>query len=129
MSWLPKLHREFRIPGDPDKLSHDLVSELRHHGVTVQSHYPGSRIIASVLRPMSMSGGQQLRVDFRPVAKGEVEAVVESRFRFPGVDFTHENEKNIAIVEELLHRMSGMPHAAVAAAAMQAGAPGAVPAA
>jgi hypothetical protein len=124
MSWLPKLHREFRVSGDPDKLSHDLVSELRHHGVTVQSHYPGSRIIGSVLRPMSMSGGQQLRVDFRPVAKGEVEAVVESRFRFPGVDFTHENEKNVAIVEDLLHRLAGTPHAAVMASAMQARAQG-----
>ena len=125
MSWLPKLHREFRIPGDPDKLSHDLVSELRHHGVTVQSHYPGSRIIGSVLRPMSMSGGQQLRVDFRPIARGEIEAVVESRFRFPGVDFTHENEKNVAIVEELLQRLSGLPPAAVAAAAMRGDATGA----
>lgn len=113
MSWLPKLHREFRVHGDPDRLSHDLVSELRHHGVTVQSHYPGSRIIASVLRPISMSGGQQLRVDFRPIARGEVEAVVESRFRFPGVDFTHENEKNINLVDELLHRMADAPLAAV----------------
>ena len=114
MSWLPKLHREFRVQADPDKLSHDLVSELRHHGVSVQSHYPGSRIIASVLRPMGMSGGQQLRIDFRPLAKGEVEAVVESRFRFPGVDFTHENEKNVGIVDELLHRFA--PTAAPAAA-------------
>ena len=106
MSWLPKLHREFRVQADPDRLSHDLVSELRHHGVSVQSHYPGSRIIASVLRPMGMSGGQQLRIDFRPLARGEVEAVVESRFRFPGVDFTHENEKNVGIVDELLRRFA-----------------------
>jgi hypothetical protein len=106
MSWLPKIHREFRVQGDPDKLSHDMVSELRHHGVSVQSHYPGSRICASILRPMGMSGGQTLRIDFRPVARGEVEAVVESRFRFPGVDFTHENEKNIALVDELLRRFS-----------------------
>ena len=114
MSWLPKLHREFRVQADPDRLSHDLVSELRHHGVSVQSHYPGSRIIASVLRPMGMSGGQQLRIDFRPLARGEVEAVVESRFRFPGVDFTHENEKNVGIVDELLRRFA--PTAAPAAA-------------
>ena len=106
MSWLPKLHREFRIQADPDKLSCDLVSELRHHGVSVQSHYPGSRIVASVLRPMGMSGGQQLRIDFRPVSRGDVEVVVESRFRFPGVDFTHENEKNVAIVDELLQRFA-----------------------
>jgi hypothetical protein len=109
MSWLPKLHREFRVLGDPDKLSHDMVCELRHHGMSVQSHYPGSRIVASVLRPMGMSGGQQLRIDFRPVARNVVEAVVESRFRFPGVDFTHENEKNLAIVDELLQRFGAPP--------------------
>ena len=107
MSWLPKLHREFRVKGDPDKLSHDICCELRHHGVSVQSHYPGSRIVASVLRPMGMSGGQQLRIDFRPLGGGEVEAVVESRFRLPGMDFTHENEKNVALVDELLRRFSG----------------------
>jgi hypothetical protein len=106
MSWLPKLHREFRVQGDPDRLSHDLVSELRHHGLTVLSHYPGSRVIASVLRPMAMSAGQTVRVDFRPQAEGVTEAIVESRFRFPGMDFTGENEKNVALIEELLTKPS-----------------------
>jgi hypothetical protein len=116
MSWLPKLHREFRVQGDPDRLSHDLVSELRHHGMSVQSHYPGSRIICSVLRPMAMSGGQQVRVDFRPLENGAVEAVVESRFRFPGMDFTGENEKNITLIDELLHRLAASGPRPVAAA-------------
>ena len=106
MSWLPKLHREFRVHGDPDKLSHDICGELRHHGVSVQSHYPGSRICATVMRPMGMSGGQTLRVNFRPLGGSEVMAVVESRFRLPGMDFTRENEKNVALVDELLRRFA-----------------------
>ena len=106
MSWIPKLHREFRIQGDADRLSHDLVSELRHHGVTVLSHYPGSRVIASVLRPRGMSAGQTVRVDFRPQGSDGMEVVVESRFRLPGVDFTHENEKNVVLIDDLLQRLS-----------------------
>ena len=116
MSWLPKLHREFRIKCDPESISHDLVSGLQHQGVTVQSHYPGSRIVASVLRPMSMTAGQQIRVDFRQVAHGEVDAVVESRFNFPGPDFTHENEKNVAIVVDLLKRLCAAPELEATAA-------------
>ena len=62
---------------------------------------------------MSMTAGQQLRVDFRPVAKGEVDAVVESRFNFPGPDFTHENEKNVGIVVDLLTRLCAAPEGEV----------------
>ena len=102
MSWVPRLHREFRVSGDPDNLSHDLVAELPRRGISIQQHYPGSRICGSIFRPMSLSGGQQLRIDLHPIDGGEVEAVVESKFRFPGVDFTHENEKNVALVEALL---------------------------
>ncbi len=114
MSWLPKLHREYRAYGDPDRLSHDICCELRHHGVSVQSHYPGSRICATVLRPMGMSGGQHLRIDFRPIGGGGVMAVVESRFRLPGMDFTRENEKNVELVDTLLQRFAE-PAPAVAA--------------
>ena len=104
MSWLPKLRKEFRITGDPDDMSHDLVSELPRRGLSIQSHHPGSRICASILRPMSLSGGQVVRIDLHPVDGGEVEAMVESKFKFPGVDFTHENEKNVSLVEELLRK-------------------------
>ncbi len=105
MSFLPKIHKEIHVPCDPDRLSHDLASELKAHGVSVQEHYPGSRIIGWVFRPLSFSAGQQVRVDFRPI-DGMCEAVLQSRFLWPGVDFTHENQRNIDLLESLLTKLS-----------------------
>ena len=111
----PKLHREFRISGDPDDLSHDLASKLPQHGMSIQQHYPGSRICASVMRLRSLSGGQQVRVDLHPIDGGEVEIGVESKFRYPGVDFTHENEKNVELVETVLRQTAPRSKGPVAA--------------
>ena len=104
MGLVPKLNKAFRLNGDPDSISHDLVSGLPRSGVSIQQHYPGSRICGSVMRPLSLSGGQRIRIDFHPMAGGEVEVCVESKFRFPGLDFTHQNEKNLALVEDVLQR-------------------------
>lgn len=105
MSFLPKVHKEIHVPCDPDRLSHELASELKNHGVTIQEHFPGSRIIGWVFRPLSFSAGQQVRVDFRPI-DGVCEAVLQSRFLWPGVDFTHENQRNIDMLEGLLIKLS-----------------------
>ena len=102
MNFLPKLRKAFRVSGDPDNISRDLASGLPHQGVTIQQHHPGSRICGSVFRPLSLTGGQKLKIDLHPLDNGQVEAVVESKFRFLGFDFTHENEKNITLVEGLL---------------------------
>ena len=99
----PRLNKVFVIKGDPDGISHDLVSGLPKCGVRIQQHYPGSRICGSVMRPLSLSGGQNIRIDLHPRAGGEVEVQVESKYRFPGLDFTHQNEKNLALVEDVLH--------------------------
>ena len=112
MALYPRVHREFRIKGDPDNLSHDLVSELPRHHISVGQHYPGSRICGSIRRTLSPSGGQILRIDFHPIDGGEVEMVVESKFRFPGVDFAGENEKNVDLVEDLLRHTVQAPAAA-----------------
>lgn len=104
MGLVPRLNRAFRINGDPDGISHDLVSGLPKSGIAIGQHYPGSRICGSVMRPLSLSGGQKIRIDLHPMAGGEVEVCVESKFRFPGLDLTHQNEKNMAVVEDVLQR-------------------------
>ena len=106
MSLLPKIHREFVVTGDPSSLSQDMVSKLPRNGVTISQHYPGSRVCGTIRRLTSPSGGQVVRIDFHPIDGGKVEVVVESKFRFPGMDFAHENEKNIALIEDLIGQTS-----------------------
>jgi hypothetical protein len=68
----------------------------------VQQFLPGLRILASAFRLASFTLGQEIRIDFRAVGPAETIAFVESRFHFPGVDFTHENDKNVTLIESLL---------------------------
>jgi hypothetical protein len=102
MHWLPKLHREIRLTGEADKISHDLVAMLPTHHVAVKEFFPAVRVTGSVFRPASFTLGQEVRVDFRPAGGDQIDAVIESRFMFPGVDMTHENERNITLLESLL---------------------------
>jgi hypothetical protein len=102
MDWLPKLHRELRLKGEADSISHDLVAILPAHHVAVQQFFPGVRIIGAVFRPASFTWGQEVRIDFRPVGGDQTDAVIESRFLYPAPDFTHENERNVSLLETLL---------------------------
>ena len=115
MAMHPRLHRDMRVSGDPDELSHELASQLPRHGLAIQQHYPGSRVCASVMRLKSLSGGQIVRIDLHPIDGHEVEIGIESKFKWPGVDFTHENEKNVALVEDLVRQVSARASGAVAA--------------
>ena len=102
MHWMPKLHRELRLTGEADRISHDLVAILPTHHVTVKEFFPAVRITGSVFRPASFTMGQEVRIDFRPAGGDQIDAVIESRFLFPGMDLTHENERNVALLESLL---------------------------
>jgi len=106
MHWLPKLHREIRLTGEADKISHDLVAILPAHHAAVKEFFPSVRVTGSVFRPASFTLGQEVRVDFRPAGGDQIDAVIESRFLFPGMDVTHENERNVALLESLLLGLS-----------------------
>jgi hypothetical protein len=103
METFPRLRRELRIAENPERLTAYLVNELPRHGAFIEQHYPGLRVVAKALRPMSLSWGAEIRIDLRPLDAGHVEVVIESRFQFPWMDFSHENLKNLDLVEELLN--------------------------
>lgn len=116
MQFLPRLHREIRLQADADQLSHDLVSEFQRNHITIDQFFPAVRVCATVFRPMSFTWGQQVRVDFRPAGSGEVDAVIESRFKLPAFDFTHENEKNVELIEGMLRHLTNQAQTATATA-------------
>ena len=107
METFPRLRRELRIAENPEQLSTYLVTELPRHGVFIQQHYPGLRVVGTALRPLSLSWGQEIRIDLRPVDADHTEVVIESRFQFPWMVFSHENQKNLDMVEELLNTRAG----------------------
>ena len=98
----PRLRREVHVPADTASVSARLAAELPKAGIAVQQHLPGLRILATVFRPASFTLGQEIRIDFRSTGRAETIAFVESRLHFPGFDFTHENEKNVTLVESIL---------------------------
>lgn len=102
MEYFPRLRRELRVAENPEKLSAFLVTELPQRGVFIQQHYPGLRVIGTAFRRLSLSWGQEIRIELRPIDTGHTEAIIESRFQFPWMDFSHENEKNLDMVEDLL---------------------------
>lgn len=99
----PRLRRELRVAENPEKLSTFLVTELPRHGIYIQQHYQGTRVVGTAFRPFALSWGQEIRVDLRPIDGGHTEVIIESRFQFPWMDFSHENQKNLDLVEELLN--------------------------
>lgn len=123
MEYFPRLRKEMRVAENPEHLTTRLALELPKRGVVIQQHYPGLRVVGTAFRPFSMSWGQELRVDLRPVDDGHVEAIIESRFQFPWVDVSHENQKNLDMVEELIS--AGVPPTSSPAAAARPAAAGA----
>lgn len=119
MQYFPHLRKELRVAENPERLSTRLTLELPKRGVMIQQHYPGLRVVGTAFRPFSLSWGQEIRVDLRPVDDGHVEAIIESRFQFPWVDVSHENQKNLDMVEELI---TGAAPAAAAPSGAAAGA-------
>lgn len=103
METFPRLRRELRVADNPERLTTYLVNELPHHGVFIQQHYPGLRVVGAAHRPMSVAWAAEIRIDLRPTDGGGAEVIVESRFQFPWMDFSHENQKNLDLVEELLN--------------------------
>jgi hypothetical protein len=62
METFPRLRRELRIAENPEQLSTYLVTELPRHGVFIQQHYPGLRVVGTALRTLSLSWGQEIRI-------------------------------------------------------------------
>jgi hypothetical protein len=102
MELQPRLRREVSVGADTATVSTWLANEMPKAGMHVQQFLPGLRILASAFRLASFTLGQEIRIDFRAVGPAETIAFVESRFHFPGVDFTHENDKNVTLIESLL---------------------------
>lgn len=102
MEVLPRLRKEVRVAGDPDRITGRLAVELPRHGIMIQQHQPGLRVVGIAFRPFSFSMGVEVRVDCRPVDRDHVDAIIESRFLYPWIDFSQENEKNVALVEGIL---------------------------
>ncbi len=102
MEYFPRLRRELRVAQNSEQLSTFLVTELPKHGVVIQQHQPGLRVVGAAFRTLSLSWGQEIRIDMRPIGREETEVIIESRFQFPWMDFSHENEKNLDLLESLL---------------------------
>jgi len=98
----PKARVEFRVQEGLEDLSERVSEDLKSVGVVIQQHLHGSRVVGTVFRPMAW--GQQVRVDLRSLDANHSDVIVEASFPFPWIDFTHENQKTLDIVQGLFQR-------------------------
>lgn len=97
-----KLRKIIKVTQNPESLSARLAVELPHIGVTVQQHHSGLTILGTVFRPFSFAWGQHVRIDFKSVDRGHTDVMIECAFPFPRVDFSHENERTLAMIESFV---------------------------
>lgn len=102
MELIPRLHKELQVSCDASRLTSELAAALPSHGVVVAHHLPGIRVHGHVIRPTSLSLGQEVRVDVRSMGEGVSTVILDSRYHYPGLDITHQNEKNVSLLESLV---------------------------
>lgn len=102
MELIPRLHKEIEVACDAPRLTAEVAAELPRHGIVVTHHFPGLRVLGHILRPTSMSLGQEVRVEVRAAEGGGSSVSIDSRYNYPGVDFTHQNQKNLDLLESVV---------------------------
>ena len=113
MELIPRLHKELSVACDAPRLTSEVAAELPKHGIVVAHHLPGLRVLGHIMRPTGLSLGQEVRVEVRAGDANGSSVIIDSRYHYPGVDFTHQNQKNMDILEQVV--MTASEKCAVAA--------------
>lgn len=102
MELIPRLHKELHVACDPPRLTSEVAAELPKHGIVVAHHLPGLRVLGHIIRPTSLSLGQEVRVEVRANEDKGSSVTIDSRYHYPGIDLTHQNQKNIELLETVV---------------------------
>jgi hypothetical protein len=102
MHYQSKIRHSLRVSQNPEDLSNRLAVELPKLGLAVRGHQRGVSLTGTMLRPFSLAWGQHVRVDLRPVDRQHTAVTIEAAFPFPRIDFSHEHERTVALIEDLV---------------------------
>ena len=85
-----------------ENVSSHLAVEFRKLGIVINQHHHGLTILGTVFRPFTPAWGQHVRIDFTPQGDASCQVMIECALPVPWLDFTHENEKTVEMIVDLI---------------------------